>query len=373
MHIVLFLTYGNSFRTWKTAGILERELALYKAHIDNGIQLTVISYGKTADETNLIQNVNCEVRYNRWKLPTPIYGLLVPVLHFKTFIGADILKSNQMYGAHIISRVSKIFHKPWILRQGYSFADHTTRSFGRTSTKAINAERYEKRYLKEATRLIFSAEELAQIASKKYLLPECKYKVVPNYILTEFWSPQYQARPMFEPYKGVFFGRFVGQKNLQSLIKSCEGLNVELYLIGDGLQAGELADLSVDCGVACHFTGRLEQNAVKSILSNADFFVLPSFYEGHPKALIESMCFGIPVLAADSPGINSIVIDGETGILVAPTVDGLRSGIIKFSNLDENERRRLGMAARNWVVERFSLSNAVSLESEVIQSIHSRS
>jgi glycosyltransferase involved in cell wall biosynthesis len=62
------------------------------------------------------------------------------------------------------------------------------------------------------------------------------------------------------------------------------------------------------------FTGYRQD--VPNLLIASDISVLPSRYEGIPRALMESMALGIPVIATDVPGSRTLIRSGENGILV---------------------------------------------------------
>jgi glycosyltransferase involved in cell wall biosynthesis len=62
------------------------------------------------------------------------------------------------------------------------------------------------------------------------------------------------------------------------------------------------------------FTGYRQD--VPNLLIASDISVLPSRYEGIPRALMESMALGIPVIATDVPGSRTLIHSGENGILV---------------------------------------------------------
>ena len=62
----------------------------------------------------------------------------------------------------------------------------------------------------------------------------------------------------------------------------------------------------------------------RSTLTKSTIFVLPSFYEGHPKALLEAMSCGAPVLGADSPGIRELIRHGNTGYLCGTDLRSIR-------------------------------------------------
>lgn len=53
----------------------------------------------------------------------------------------------------------------------------------------------------------------------------------------------------------------------------------------------------------------------------ADVFVLNSLYEGLSHVLIEAMTLGTPVIATNAGGNTTLVVDGETGLLIPPGND----------------------------------------------------
>jgi glycosyltransferase involved in cell wall biosynthesis len=67
-----------------------------------------------------------------------------------------------------------------------------------------------------------------------------------------------------------------------------------------------------------HFTGELPYSAVIHMLKECDIFVFPSRSEMMPRAVIEALLAGKPVIASAVDGILDLVEDRSTGILVQP-------------------------------------------------------
>ncbi|CAE6765289.1 D-inositol-3-phosphate glycosyltransferase [Paraburkholderia nemoris] len=105
------------------------------------------------------------------------------------------------------------------------------------------------------------------------------------------------------------------------------GLSVKLTLIGDGVLRAELERLSARLGLGddVRFTGALSGDDVLRTVSQHALFVLPSLQEGMPRALLEAMALGIPVIATHVGGIAEVL---ELASLVPPgDVDALSEKI----------------------------------------------
>ena len=77
--------------------------------------------------------------------------------------------------------------------------------------------------------------------------------------------------------------------------------------------------------------------------------------DGIPVSLMEAMATGLPVVATSISGIPELVIDGQTGILVAAgDVQELAGAIVRLCK-DPELGIRLARRARSLVVERFNL------------------
>lgn len=81
---------------------------------------------------------------------------------------------------------------------------------------------------------------------------------------------------------------------------------------------GYLRELSDLRKVRTIFTGNLNSTELRNALVACDVFVLPSFNESFPIAIIEAMLAGAPVVATRVGGIPEIVRDEYTGLLVSP-------------------------------------------------------
>ena len=87
--------------------------------------------------------------------------------------------------------------------------------------------------------------------------------------------------------------------------------------------------------------------------------MLSSDNEGTPVALIEAAAAGVPALATEVGGVADIVLDGQTGLLVAPgDVEGLAAALVQAAG-DRAGLRRMGAAAREHVASRYGAARLV--------------
>jgi len=372
MKAVLFLTYGNSLETWEKAGILERELELYLRQIEKfDLELSIMSYGKAREIRYRQRYPQVRILFNRYSLPTRVFARLVPILFFKALERADIFKTNQMLGAHVASLCASRFNKPLYVRQGYSLVESESRKWGASSAQARRALSYEKKIAARGAHFAFSAMRMAQEFNQRYPRTIGKTSVLPNYVVEEVWSPVLEAQPRSESFRLAFMGKFTRQKNLPALIDACDGLDVELELIGAGDLARkiEIQAAKQSRPLAISLTGRLPQADACKRLRACNCFILPSIYEGQPKALLEAMALGMPVIGTNIEGVSELIEDGVTGFLAEPSVQGMRQVIIRVINMKPEDLERIGNAARAFVLENHELKRIVEDDFKIMQKL----
>lgn len=122
------------------------------------------------------------------------------------------------------------------------------------------------------------------------------------------------------------------------------------YVAGDGDRREEIERLARGSGV--ELLG--ERSDVPALLEAADVFALSSRAEALPMSVLEAMARGLPVVAPDLGGTSDAVVDGETGLLVAPgDSSALARALVRLAR-EPQRARRMGEAGRQRQRERFT-------------------
>ncbi len=103
------------------------------------------------------------------------------------------------------------------------------------------------------------------------------------------------------------------------------------------------------------FTSSITHNQLPDYYAACDLFVLPSrLPESFGMVLIEAMACEKPIIASDSPGVRSIVTDGETGLLfsIGDSV-GLFTAVCSLYT-DPKLRDRMGRNGRQIVLQKYT-------------------
>ena len=103
------------------------------------------------------------------------------------------------------------------------------------------------------------------------------------------------------------------------------------------------------------FLGPVPNSEVPDLMCSASVFAYASRGgEGIPRAILEAMACGVPVVATRVAGVPEAVRDGVTGFLAeVGDVEGLAKGILRLLR-DEELRKRMGGEARRLVEREFS-------------------
>jgi glycosyltransferase involved in cell wall biosynthesis len=164
-----------------------------------------------------------------------------------------------------------------------------------------------------------------------------------------------------------FVGWLVADKGISGLVEVFTPLadaRPDLHLLLIGPDGGDRDPLPRHTWEAIrnhpriHYPGQVSEPA--PYYAAMDFCVLPSRREGLPVAVIEAAALGIPHIATRVTGCVDAVVDGVTGLLVAPNGSAeLRSAIRQLAD-DPELRQRLGQAARRRAVAQFPSDRLVA-------------
>ncbi|GAA0705862.1 glycosyltransferase [Dokdonella soli] len=159
-------------------------------------------------------------------------------------------------------------------------------------------------------------------------------------------------------------GRLSRYKGFDVLVEALTKIeDASLLLVGHGECERELRALTTARGLdrRIAFAGELDDAALGSAYAAADAFALSSLDRGEAFGLVllEAMRAGLPVIASAIPGsgVGEVVVDGETGVLVAPGDATALAGMIgRFRDADL--RARLGAAGRVRWEQTFTLDRS---------------
>lgn len=140
----------------------------------------------------------------------------------------------------------------------------------------------------------------------------------------------------------LFIGRNERRKGINEIFDALSTFNndkfsFEFHFIGPV----EEKDLSIPSNIQLYFHGLVkDENKKKKIIDKSDVLVCPSYSEGMPNVIIESMARGLAIIASDV-GAVSLLVDSNNGILM----DTINSAILKRSiqKMLENKSKLLAM------------------------------
>lgn len=167
-----------------------------------------------------------------------------------------------------------------------------------------------------------------------------------------------------EPDEFVFViaGRMCREKGIDILEKAVKCLNsfskhkFKLLLVGDGEYLNEFCTnmaIEMQNGQVI-VAGR--SDCVADFLAASDVFVLPSYHENLPIALLEAGKMGLPCIASNVGGIPEIIEDGRTGFLISDAQPYSYAQRMELLMSDDALRLAMGRSFCRDINSRFSMS-----------------
>jgi glycosyltransferase involved in cell wall biosynthesis len=119
----------------------------------------------------------------------------------------------------------------------------------------------------------------------------------------------------------LYVGRLDREKNLEFLVRAVARIDapgVRLLLVGRGMQGPDLRRAVLACGLGerVEFRGGALPDSLPAYYRAADVFVFASTTETQGLAVLEAMACGRPVVAVRASGVEEVVAEGVSGLLV---------------------------------------------------------
>lgn len=193
----------------------------------------------------------------------------------------------------------------------------------------------------------------------KRIEPTCKTIVVGNAV----HIPSEVAQWSNNPFKILFLGVLIKRKGVEDLIKAAalikeRDIHTKYHFIiaGTGEEESNLKKEVEDFGLndCVEFIGWVRNEDKESLLKSSQLFVLPSYNEGLPVAILEAISYGLPVVSTNVGDISSAVIDKANGYLIEPgDVDELCNKIVTIAN-DKHLFSNMSVESRKLAANNFS-------------------
>lgn len=161
----------------------------------------------------------------------------------------------------------------------------------------------------------------------------------------------------------LFMGSLSAEKDplaaIEILRQVRDTMPARLRLVGSGPLAADISAAATAVGMdgAVEMVGSVDD--VEPHLAWADVLLLTSKTEGLPAAPLEAAAASVPVVAYDVGGVAETLVDGSTGRLVpAGDVVAAAKAVVELAE-DEQARQAAGQAARSFILNGFTVQDAV--------------
>jgi colanic acid/amylovoran biosynthesis glycosyltransferase len=296
----------------------------------------------------------------RWDLKATIYALFYFV---EALILGDWMRLRNHRHLHIhfcgpVATVGMLASVAWGFP--YSLTVHGPDEF-------YDVKEFYLRQKAENAKFILCISDFCRSQLMRLVAPKHweKMHVVRLGVDPDLFFPVRQTPDSADPLEIICVGRLVESKGQLILLRACslltaQGYAVRLRLVGAGPDRKHLEEFAAEKNMPVIFEGARNHDETRQLLGHADVFVLSSFAEGLPVALMEAMAMEVPCVSTYIAGIPELVRDGLDGLLVpASSVETLAMALRRLHE-DPLLRRSLGTAGRKRVLEFYNLSRNVS-------------
>jgi glycosyltransferase involved in cell wall biosynthesis len=278
----------------------------------------------------------------------------------------DVIHDNQCFGSGLLSLVEEgwplmaTLHHPITVDRDLELAaaPHFLRRF--TLRRWYGFLKMQMRVARQVPRIVTVSESSRRDVVEQMGVPAERLHVVPVGVDHERFRPL----PGVARIPGRLMTTASADVPLKGLVPLLEALAkvrtetpAELVIVGKPRRQTRVEATIERLGLrsAVHWVHGVSDDDIVRLFNEAEVAVVPSLYEGFSLPAIEAMACGTPLVATTGGALPEVVgRDGETGLLVPPGDPDALAGALGRALGDPDLRRRLGVAGRARVLERFT-------------------
>ena len=330
----------------------------------------IFNYYQTLDDSDIKMDKFSIGRKHAVNIGRPIERIINAIKDYGRTIGnyKRILKNNSYDIAHISTSASLSLLKDLLMikiahRYGTKTVIHF--HFGRIP-ELQKQNNWEWKLIKKV--ISMSDSVIVMTESSYKTLTDCGYcnvRLVPNPLssaVTDYIS-KHPSRGKI-PDTILFVGHVIKTKGVEELVDACSHIeNVKLKIIG--YTTDEMKSLLQQKAINCkgdsswlELIGELSYEQVLDQMQRCDVFVLPTYTEGFPNVILESMACGCAIVTTKVGAIPEMLKEddsGKYGILIEPQNTEALVSAIKILLFDEDLKKQCRQNACRRVNERYSI------------------
>lgn len=222
---------------------------------------------------------------------------------------------GSFFRKYIIAKLGKLFNKKVILHlHGSEFEVFYNNS---------------NVFIKKLIVNLFECCDLVIVLGKNWevfirrIAPKSKISILNNAVRL----PNYTVKWNEYKINILFLGVLIKRKGIYDLIEAIKLLNekgiikekrLNFIIGGSGLEEENLKRkiMEYNLNEFVEMSGWVNGNMKEELLRKSQIFILPSYNEGLPMAILEAMSYGIPIIATDVGSISEAVSEECTGYLI---------------------------------------------------------
>lgn len=351
--LVIVLGRTHSLRYWAETGTLDRELALYRA-LASGYRKMFLVTGAGDEDQRLANHAdfNAEIvalDHADAASLTRAVDRIAPGIRSATVVTDDLLAGQSPVS--IASRLRMAGVQAALIARGASIPSRfLAHDPGADSKGAADAGALESHLLRCCDLVIGTTESMVDDLCWRHGINASRSAVVPGHVLT----PRELTETPREKNRILFCGPLISRKRVDILLRAISLLpeplsqEVTIEIIGEGDQGQTLRSLASELGVRAVFQGWIGHARLLESMARCTLYVDASALENQPRALLDAMSTGAPIVVADIRGLRDLVQTGVTGIRVQPEPEAFAQTIEGLLQ-DEDWRQTLGNGAARFI------------------------